>query len=56
MEAFLNFVLGLGIFSGTLLVYLKMCDHLLKGKYTMQVIIGVVFLAINIFSLSIFWF
>ena len=56
MESFLGFVVGLGILSGSLLVYLKMCEKWLSGKYTMQVIIGVAFIGINIVSLSTFWF
>ena len=55
MESFLGFVVGLGILSGSLLVYIKMCENLLKGKHTMQVIIGVAFIGINIVSVSIFW-
>ena len=55
MESFLGFVVGLGILSGSLLVYIKMCENLLKGKHTMQVIIGVAFIGINIVSVFIFW-
>ena len=52
MESFLGFVVGLGILSGSLLVYLKLSENLLKGKHTMQIIIGVAFIGINIVSLS----
>ena len=55
MESFLGFVVGLGILSGSLLAYIKMCENLLKGKHTMQVIIGVAFIGINIVSVFIFW-